>query len=413
MKRRVVVTGLGAITPIGNSIDSFWNSVKSGKNGIDEIKCFDTTDFKVKVAAEVKDFNAEEFIGKKDAKRLDRFIQFALISSKECIKDSNIDLDSVDRERFGVIFASGIGGLITIENQMTNLITRGPSRVSPLAIPTIISNMAAGAIAIELGVQGSCLSITTACASSTHCIGEAYRSIKDGYLYRAIVGGTEASICKFGISGFQSMTALSKSEDINRASISFDKDRNGFVMGEGAGALLLEDLESALSRGAKIYGEVVGYGTTCDAYHITSPRLDGDGAYRAMRDAIIDADISPDKIGYINAHGTSTEINDKVETLAIKKAFSEAAKKVYVSSTKSMTGHLLGAAGAVEAIISIKALEEGFIPANINYINSDEECDLNLVANNGKNEELEYAMSNSLGFGGHNGTIILKKWRGK
>ncbi len=413
MKRRVVVTGLGAITPIGNSVDSFWNSVKEGKNGIDEIRCFDTTDFKVKVAAEVKDFNPEDLLGKKDAKRLDRFIQFALISAKECIKDSNIDLDSVDRERFGVIFASGIGGLITIENQMTNLINRGPSRVSPLAIPTIISNMAAGAIAIEFGIQGSCLSITTACASSTHCIGEAYRSIKDGYLDRAIVGGTEASICKFGISGFQSMTALSKSEDINRASIPFDKDRNGFVMGEGAGTLILEDLDSALSRGAKIYGEVVGYGTTCDAYHITSPKLDGDGAYRAMRDAIRDANISPDEIGYINAHGTSTEINDKVETVAIKRAFSDAAKKVYVSSTKSMTGHLLGAAGAVEAIISIKALEEGFMPANINYINPDEECDLNLVINNGKIEEINYSMSNSLGFGGHNGSIILKKWRGK
>ncbi|MCF0148428.1 MAG: beta-ketoacyl-ACP synthase II [Clostridium sp.] len=413
MKRRVVVTGLGAITPIGNSIDSFWSSVKEGKNGIDKIKCFDTTDFKVKLAAEVKDFNAENFLGKKDAKRLDRFIQFALISAKECVKDSNIDMDSVDRERFGVIFASGIGGLITLENQMTNLINRGPSRVSPLAIPTIISNMAAGAIAIEFGIEGSCLSITTACASSTHCIGEAYRSIKDGYLDRAIVGGTEASICKFGISGFQSMTALSKSEDINRASIPFDKDRSGFVMGEGAGALILEDLESALSRGAKIYGEVVGYGTTCDAYHITSPKLDGDGAYRSMRDAIRDANISPDEIGYINAHGTSTEINDKVETSAIKRAFSEAEKKVYVSSTKSMTGHLLGAAGAVEAIISIKALEEGFLPANINYLNPDEECDLNLVVNDGKSEDINYAMSNSLGFGGHNGTIILKKWRGK
>lgn len=413
MKRRVVVTGLGVLTPIGNSVESFWNSVKEGKNGIDKITCFDTADFKVKVAAEVKELNAEDFLGKKDARRLDRFIQFALISAKECIKDSNIDLDSVDRERFGVIFGSGIGGLITIENQMTTLITRGPNRVSPLAIPTIISNMAAGVIAIELGILGTCISMTTACASSTHCIGEAYRSIKDGYLDRAIVGGTEASICKFGIAGFQSLTALSTSEDINRASIPFDKDRNGFVMGEGAGALILEDLESALSRGAKIYGEVVGYGTTCDAYHITSPRLDGDGAYRAMRDAIKDANISPDEIGYINAHGTSTEINDKVETLAIKKAFGETAKNVYVSSTKSMTGHLLGAAGAVEAIISIKALEDQFIPANINYLNPDEECDLNLVANNGKNVEIEYAMSNSLGFGGHNGTVIFKKWRGK
>lgn len=413
MKRRVVVTGLGAITPIGNSIESFWNSVKSGKNGIDKITYFDTTDFKVKVAAEVKDFKAEDYIGKKDAKRLDKFTQFALVAAKECMKDSNIDLESIDRERFGVIFGSGIGGLITIENQIRTLVAKGPNRVSPLTIPTAISNIAAGSIAIEFGLLGSCLSVTTACATSTHCIGEAYRSIKDGYLDRVIVGGSEASINEFGIAGFQALTALSKSDDINRASIPFDKDRNGFVMGEGAGALILEELESAIKRGAKIYGEVVGYGTTCDAYHITSPSLDGDGAYRAMRDAIKDANINPNEIGYINAHGTSTEINDKVETLAIKNAFGESAKDVYVSSTKSMTGHLLGAAGAVEAIISIKALEDGFIPANINYVNPDEECDLNLVKNQGINKEMEYAMSNSLGFGGHNGTVIFKKWRGK
>lgn len=413
MKRRVVVTGLGAITPIGNSIDSFWNAVKEGKNGIDKITFFDTTDFKVKVAAEVKDFKAEDYLGKKDAKRLDRYTQLALVASKECMKDSNIDLDKVDRERFGVIFGSGIGGLITIENQIRTLVEKGPNRVSPLTIPTSISNIAAGSIAIEFGLLGSCLSVTTACATSTHCIGEAYRSIKDGYLDRAIVGGAEASINEFGIAGFQVLTALSKSEDPNRASIPFDKDRNGFVMGEGAGALILEELESALKRGAKIYGEVVGYGTTCDAYHITSPTLDGDGAYRSMRDAMNDANILANEIGYINAHGTSTEINDKVETLAIKKAFKDLAKDVYVSSTKSMTGHLLGAAGAVEAIISIKALEDGFIPANINYLNPDEECDLNLVANVGKNEEINYALSNSLGFGGHNGTVIFKKWRGR
>ena len=380
MKRRVVVTGLGAITPIGNSIDSFWNAVKEGKNGIDKITFFDTTDFKVKVAAEVKDFKAEDYLGKKDAKRLDRYTQLALVASKECMKDSNIDLDKVDRERFGVIFGSGIGGLITIENQIRTLVEKGPNRVSPLTIPTSISNIAAGSIAIEFGLLGSCLSVTTACATSTHCIGEAYRSIKDGYLDRAIVGGAEASINEFGIAGFQALTALSKSEDPNRASIPFDKDRNGFVMGEGAGALILEELESALKRGAKIYGEVVGYGTTCDAYHITSPTLDGDGAYRSMRDAMNEANL---------------------------------AKDVYVSSTKSMTGHLLGAAGAVEAIISIKALEDGFIPANINYLNPDEECDLNLVANVGKNEEINYALSNSLGFGGHNGTVIFKKWRGR
>ncbi|MBS5949132.1 MAG: beta-ketoacyl-ACP synthase II [Clostridium sp.] len=413
MKRRVVVTGLGAITPIGNSIDSFWNSIKEGKNGIDNITLFDTKDFKVKLAAEVKDFNAEEYIGKKDAKRLDRYTQLALVAAKECMKDSNIDLDKVDRERFGVLFGSGIGGLITIENQITTMLNRGPSRVSPLTIPASISNIAAGSIAIEFGLLGTCLSVTTACATSTHCIGEAFRGIRDGYMDRALVGGAEASICKFGISGFQALTALSRSEDKNRASIPFDKDRNGFVMGEGAAALILEDLESALERGAKIYGEVVGYGTTCDAYHITSPTLDGNGAYRAMRDAINDAKINTSDINYVNAHGTSTEINDKIETLAIKQAFGENAKAVYVSSTKSMTGHLLGAAGAVEAIISIKALEDGFVPATINYVNKDEECDLNLVVNEGIKKEMNYTMSNSLGFGGHNGSVIFKKWRGK
>ncbi len=413
MKRRVVVTGLGAITPIGNSIDSFWNSIKEGKNGIDNITLFDTEDFKVKLAAEVKDFNAEEYIGKKDAKRLDRYTQLALVAAKECMKDSNIDLEKVDRERFGVLFGSGIGGLITIENQITTMLNRGPSRVSPLTIPASISNIAAGSIAIEFGLLGTCLSVTTACATSTHCIGEAFRGIRDGYMDRALVGGSEASICKFGISGFQALTALSRSEDKNRASIPFDKDRNGFVMGEGAAALILEDLDSALERGAKIYGEVVGYGTTCDAYHITSPTLDGNGAYRAMRDAINDAKINTSDINYVNAHGTSTEINDKVETLAIKQAFGENAKDVYVSSTKSMTGHLLGAAGAVEAIISIKALEDGFVPATINYVNKDEECDLNLVVNEGIKKEIDYTMSNSLGFGGHNGSVIFKKWRGK
>lgn len=413
MKRRVVVTGLGAITPIGNSIDSFWNSIKEGKNGIDNITLFDTEDFKVKLAAEVKDFNAEEYIGKKDAKRLDRYTQLALVAAKECMKDSNIDLNKVDRERFGVLFGSGIGGLITIENQITTMLNRGPSRVSPLTIPASISNIAAGSIAIEFGLLGTCLSVTTACATSTHCIGEAFRSIRDGYMDRALVGGSEASICKFGISGFQALTALSRSEDKNRASIPFDKERNGFIMGEGAAALILEDLESALERGAKIYGEVVGYGTTCDAYHITSPTLDGNGAYRAMRDAINDAKINTSDINYVNAHGTSTEINDKVETLAIKQVFGENAKDVYVSSTKSMTGHLLGAAGVVEAIISIKALEDGFVPATINYVNKDEECDLNLVVNEGIKKEMDYTMSNSLGFGGHNGSVIFKKWRGK
>ena len=411
MKRRVVITGLGAITPLGNDVESFWNSIKLGENGIDEISLFNAENLKVKMAAEVKNFDVNNFIDKKESKRMDRYTQFALIASDEAIKDSNLDLNSLNKERIGVIFGSGIGGIRTIEAQIRTLALKGPNRISPLTIPMGISNIAAGTISIRHGILGSSLSLTSACATSTHCIGEAYRSIKDGYLDIIVAGGSEASISEFGISSFQTLTALSKSEDRNRASIPFDKERNGFVMGEGAGALILEDLESALNRGAKIYAEIVGYGSTCDAYHITSPCLDGDGAYRAMRDALIDADITSDKISYINAHGTSTEINDKVETLAIKKALGNNYLNAYVSSTKSMTGHLLGAAGAIEAIISIKSLQDNFVPATINYINKDDECDLNLVVNEGLNTNIEYSMSNSLGFGGHNGTLIFKKWR--
>lgn len=411
MKRRVVITGVGAITPIGNNVDSFWEGIKCGKNGIDEISSFNTENMKVKMAAEVKSFDPSEFIDKKEVKRMDRYTQFALIAAEESIKDSKLDFNTLNKERVGIMFGSGIGGLCTIENQIRNLVAKGPNRVSPLTIPMAISNIASGTIAIKYGILGSVLSLTSACATSTHCIGEAYRSIKNGYLDIIITGGAEASICEFGISGFQSLTALSKSEDKNRASIPFDKDRNGFVMGEGAGSLILEDLDSALKRGAKIYAEIVGYGSTCDAYHITSPCLDGDGAYRAMRDALIDADITPDNISYINAHGTSTEINDKVETLAIKKALGDYYMNSYVSSTKSMTGHLLGAAGAIEAIVSIKSLQDNFVPATINYVNKDDDCDLNLVVNEGKEANVEYAMSNSLGFGGHNGSLIFKKWR--
>lgn len=411
MKRRVVITGVGAITPIGNNVDSFWEGIKCGKNGIDEIFSFNTENMKVKMAAEVKSFDPSKFIDKKEVKRMDRYTQFALIAAEESIKDSKLDFNTLNKERVGIMFGSGIGGLCTIENQIRNLVAKGPNRVSPLTIPMAISNIASGTIAIKYGILGSVLSLTSACATSTHCIGEAYRSIKNGYLDIIITGGAEASICEFGISGFQSLTALSKSEDKNRASIPFDKDRNGFVMGEGAGSLILEDLDSALKRGAKIYAEIVGYGSTCDAYHITSPCLDGDGAYRAMRDALIDADITPDNISYINAHGTSTEINDKVETLAIKKALGDYYMNSYVSSTKSMIGHLLGAAGAIEAIISIKSLQDNFVPATINYVNKDDDCDLNLVVNEGKEVNVEYAMSNSLGFGGHNGSLIFKKWR--
>lgn len=413
MKRRVVITGLGAITPVGNNVNDFWNSIKEGVNGIDKITHFDTTDFKVKLAAEVKDFKAEDFMDRKQAKRMDRFSQFAMAATKEAMEDSKIDLDNYDRERVSIIFGSGIGGIETIQDQIRVLDKKGPGRISPLTIPMAISNIASGNMAIEYGIKGSCISVTTACATSSHAIGEAFRNIRDGYSDIVISGGTEASVTEFSIAGFQALTALSKSEDRNRASIPFDKDRNGFVMGEGAGVIILEELESALKRGAKIYGEIVGYGTTCDAYHMTSPSLDGEGAARSMKNALADADISEDKIGYINAHGTSTEINDKVETLAIKKAFPESYNDVLVSSTKSMTGHLLGAAGAIEAIISIKSLEDGFVPATINYINSDEACDLNLVTNNGQVKDIEFAMSNSLGFGGHNATLIFKKWGNK
>lgn len=410
MKRRVVITGLGAITPLGNDVESFWNSIKLGENGIDEISLFNAENLKVKMAAEVKNFDVNNFIDKKESKRMDRYTQFALIASDEAIKDSNLDLNSLNKERIGVIFGSGIGGIRTIEAQIRTLALKGPNRISPLTIPMGISNIAAGTISIRHGILGSSLSLTSACATSTHCIGEAYRSIKDGYLDIIVAGGSEASISEFGISSFQALTALSKSEDRNRASIPFDKERNGFVMGEGAGALILEDLESALNRGAKIYAEIVGYGSTCDAYHITSPCLDGDGAYRAMRDALIDADITSDKISYINAHGTSTEINDKVETLAIKKALGNNYLNAYVSSTKSMTGHLLGAAGAIEAIMAIKALNEGVIPPTINVENQDPECDLDVVPNVARKVDLTTVMSNNFGFGGTNGSVIFKKF---
>lgn len=413
MKRRVVITGLGAITPVGNSVNDFWNSIKEGRNGIDVITHFDTSNFKVKLAAEVKDFKPENYMDRKQAKRMDRFSQFAIAATKEALLDSKLDLENYDKEKISIIFGSGIGGIETIQNQIRILDTKGPNRISPLAIPMAISNIAAGNMAIEFGIKGSCLSLTTACATSSHCIGEAFRNIRDGYSDIVISGGTEASVTEFSIGGFQALTALSKSEDRNRASIPFDKERNGFVMGEGAGVVILEELESALKRGAKIYGEVVGYGTTCDAYHMTSPSSDGEGAARAMKNAILDAEIRAEEIGYINAHGTSTEINDKVETLAIKQAFGNSYKDVAVSSTKSMTGHLLGAAGAIEAIISIKAIDDSFIPATINYLNADEACDLNLVTNNGQEKEIEYSMSNSLGFGGHNATLIFKKWRNK
>lgn len=410
MENRVVITGMGAVTPIGNNVNDFWNNCKNGVNGVDFIKAFDTTEFEVKIAAEVKDFTTDGVVDKKEARRMDRFSQFALVASDEAIKDADLDLEKVDRDRLGVIIGSGIGGYNTMETEFFKLFEKGPKRVSPLYIPMAISNIAAGNVAIKYGAQGICTSVVTACASGTNSIGEAYRNIKHGYSDIIIAGGTEAPITKSGVSGFTNMKALNSLNDVNRASIPFDKERSGFVIGEGAGILIIESLEHAQKRGAKIYGEIVGYGSNCDAYHITSPAPNGEGAKKAMKLAIDEAGIKPEDIGYINAHGTSTPYNDKFETLAIKNLFGEKAYDVAVSSTKSMTGHLLGAAGAVEAIVCLKTIEEGFIPPTIGYKEKDEECDLDYVPNVGKEKNVEYTLSNSLGFGGHNATLVIKKW---
>lgn len=411
MERRVVITGLGAITPIGNNVNDFWKSIKEGKCGIDKITSFDTTNFKVKLAAEVKGYNSEDYFDRREAKRLDRYSQYAIIAAREAWKDSGLDKEKEDMERVGVILGSGIGGIETIESEQTKIIQKGPDRVSPMYIPMGIANMATGNVAIEIGAKGESIAMVTACATGTHCIGESFRMIKHGYQDIVLAGGTEASITPLSIAGFTNIKALSKSEDKTRASMPFDKERNGFVMGEGAGIVILEELEHAQARGAKIYAEIVGYGATSDAYHITSPAPEGEGGARAMKIAMEEAKVNPEEITYINAHGTSTHLNDSCETQAIKTALGEeTAKKVMVSSTKGHTGHLLGAAGGVEAIICSKAIAEGFIPATINYKVPDEECDLDIVPNEGRKTEIKYAMSNSLGFGGHNSTILLKKF---
>ena len=408
MERRVVITGIGAITPIGKNANETWEGIKNKKCGIDKISAFDTLGYKTTLAAEVKNYNPEEYV--KQAKRLDRSSQFAIISAREAFKDSGITKENTDFNRVGIFVSSGIGGLITIQNQCKIYFEKGHSRVSPMFIPMSIVNMPAGNIAIELGLKGESMSIVTACASSTHSIGEAYKTIKHGYEDVILAGGAEACICEIGITGFENMKTLSNSNDISRASIPFDKERNGFVMGEGAGILVLEELEHAKKRKAKIYGEIIGFGATSDAYHITSPSPDGEGGARAITRAIEDAKIKPEDINYINAHGTSTTLNDLTETLAIKKALGKASKNVLVSSTKGNTGHLLGAAGAVEAIFSIKAIQSQLVPPTINYKVKDEECDLNLVTNELKEAKINIVMSNSLGFGGHNSSIILKKY---
>ena len=407
MKRRVVITGLGAITPLGNDVNTTWNNVKQGKNGIDTIKNFDTSDINIKLAAEVKNFNVEDYMDKKAAKRMDKFTQFAVIASNEAVKDSKLDTNKVDSSRFGVIFASGIGGIETIDNNSIKGTSKGYSRISPFFIPSAIINIAAGQIAINHQAKGSTISIVTACSGGTDAVGQAYRNIKDGYLDVAIAGGAEAAVGILGLSGFMVMRALSKSEDKNRASIPFDAERNGFVMGEGAGALILEDLEHAKKRGAHIYCEVVGYGTTCDAHHITAPIEDGSGAIACLKMATKDIDLND--IDYINAHGTSTPLNDKIETKAIKTVLGDK-KDLNISSTKSMTGHLLGASGAIEAIFIAKAIEDKFVPPTINYKEKDPLCDLNITPNVGVKKDIKIALSNSLGFGGHNAIIAFRKF---
>lgn len=409
-KRRVVVTGLGAVTPIGNNVKDFWAGVREGKVGIAPITKFDTTDYKVKLAAEVKDFNAKDHMDPKAARRMEVFSQYAVAAAKEAYEDSGLNIEEEDPFRAGVIVGSGIGSLQELELSYGKILSQGPNKVPPLMVPLMISNMAAGNISIQLGFRGKCTDVVTACASGTHSIGDAFRAIQYGDADIMAAGGTESSICPTGVAGFTALTALTKSEDPMRASIPFDKDRSGFVLGEGAGVVILEELEHAKARGAKIYAEVVGYGATADAYHITSPIEDGSGAARAMTLAMEEAGAKPEEIEYINAHGTSTHHNDLFETRAIHAAFGPAAEKVIVNSTKSMIGHLLGAAGGVEFITCVKSIEDGFIHQTVGTTEPGEECDLNYAIGASVEKEIRYAMSNSLGFGGHNATLLVKKY---
>ena len=409
MKRRVVVTGMGAITPIGNDVASFWNSVKEGKIGFAPISYFDTTDYKCKLAAQVKDFNAADYMDKKAARRMEPFCQFAVAAAKEAIEDAGLDMTKEDPYRAGCAVGSGIGSLQAMEREHTKLEEKGPSRVAPLLVPLMISNMAAGNVSIAYNLKGKSINVVTACATGTNSIGEAFRTIQYGDADIMVAGGTESSITPIGIAGFSSLTALSTCEDPTRCSIPFDKDRSGFVMGEGAGIVVLEELEHAKARGAKIYAEVVGYGCSSDAFHITSPAEDGAGAAAAMLGAVKDAGAAPEDITYINAHGTATHHNDLFETRAIKLAFGEHAKDIKINSTKSMVGHLLGAAGAVEFVACVKELEEGYIHRTVVLAESEGEMDLNYCKES-SSEDIAYALSNSLGFGGHNTSILIKKY---
>lgn len=411
MKRRVVVTGLGAVTPIGNTVEEFWSGIREGKVGIGPITKFDASEYKVQIAAEVKDFVAKERMDFKAAKRMEPFSQYAVAAAKEAFEDSGIDISKEDPYRAGVIVGSGIGSLQVVEQNYTKIVEKGPSRVNPLMVPLMISNMAAGNVSIQLGLKGKCTNVVTACASGTNCIGDAFRAIQYGDADIMVAGGTESCICPTGVAGFSGLTALSTSTDPMRASIPFDKDRNGFVLGEGAGIVVLEELEHAKKRGAKIYAELAGYGSTGDAYHITSPQEDGEGAGMAMKIAMEEAGVAPEQIDYINAHGTSTHHNDLFETRAIKYALGDAAKDVAVNSTKSMIGHLLGAAGGVEFIVCVKSIQDGFIHKTAGSIEAEEDCDLNYTFGSPIEKDVNYVLTNSLGFGGHNATLLVKKYQ--
>ena len=410
MRTRVVVTGMGAITPIGNDVESFWNGLKNKQIGIGPITYFDTTDYKCKLAAQVKDFNAKDYMDPKAARRMELFSQYAVAAAKQALDQAGIDMTKEDPYRVGVSVGSGIGSLQAVERDCKKLFEKGPSRVNPLLVPLMISNMAAGNVSIQFGLKGKCINVVTACATGTHSIGEAFRSIQYGEADVMVAGGTEASITPIGVAGFTALTALNTTDDPLRASIPFDKERNGFIMGEGSGIVILESLEHAKARGAKILAELVGYGATCDAYHITSPAEDGSGAAKAMEVAIKDAGARPEDIDYVNAHGTSTHHNDLFETKAIKLALGDHAYKVKINSTKSMIGHLLGAAGGVEFITCVKSIEEGFVHATAGYQIPDEECDLDYTPGEGVSMDVNYAITNSLGFGGHNASLVVKKF---
>lgn len=410
MSRRVVVTGLGAVTPIGNNVDDFWTSVKAGKIGFDHITKFDTTDYKCHIAAELKDFNPQDFMDRKAAKRMEPFSQYAVAAAKQAIDDSGLDIEKEDPYMVGCAIGSGVGSLQAMERETQKLYEKGPNRVNPLLVPLMICNMAAGNVSIQFGLKGKSINDVTACATGTNTIGEAYRSIQYGEADVMVAGGTEGSVCPIGIAGFTALTALSTVDDPAKCSLPFDKNRSGFVMGEGAGVVILEELEHAKARGAKIYAEVVGYGCSSDAYHITSPQEDGAGAARAMTNAMSDAGVTPADVKYINAHGTGTHHNDLFETRAIKLAFGDDAANLKINSTKSMIGHLLGAAGAVEFITCVKEIQDGFIHKTVGYEIPDEEIDLNYCKDSYE-EPVEYALSNSLGFGGHNASILLKAYK--